>query len=338
MKDRKVLKSLPHPGPKSCLAPLMLSALLAIILTLPAHGADKFPAHPVKIVITHAAGTSNDIEVRAVQPYLQKQLGVPVVIENMPGTAGRKSREYVMKEKPDGYTLLSTGMPSCQIGEILYKGRYETLKFTHIFSLFGDANVLFVKGDSPYKDMATFLEKHKGKTLTCGTPGVGSPSQLDGMSLTRHLGLTARWIPYDGGTEALSALAGGHVDYVIGNIGGSAAMLSSKVVRILMTFSDKRDPRHPEVPTYKDLGYSINFNPPIRGIVGPPGIPTGVVKTLETAFGKAAKTKEFLALTAKADLITIPRGAQEFLAISKNTWEEIKGQEAKLRALIEPKK
>lgn len=337
MKETAKIETTRAPWKIPLMMPILL-AILTVIATLPAYGADKFPTHPVKIVITHAAGTSNDIEVRAVQSFLQKQLGVPVVIENMPGTSGRKSRESVFKEKPDGYTLLSTGMPSCQIGEILYKGRYETLKFTHIFSLFSDANVLFVKFDSPYKDMATFIEKHKGKTLTCGTPGVGSPSQLDGMSLTRHLGLTARWIPYDGGTEALTALAGGHVDYVIGNIGGTAGMLSAKVVRVLMIFSDKRDPRYPEIPTYKDLGYSINFNPPMRGIVGPPGTPAGVVKTLETAFHKASQDKGFLALTSKADLIVAPRGAKEFFTISKNTWEEIKGQEAKFRAIIEPQK
>jgi tripartite-type tricarboxylate transporter receptor subunit TctC len=193
---------------------MALSTVLTVVvaLALPASGADKFPSNPVKLVITHAAGTSNDIEARTVQPFLQKYLGVPIVIENMVGTGGRKSREFVIKEKPDGYTLLSTGMPSCQIGEILFKGRYQTLIFTHIFSLFSESTALLVKSDAPFKNMADFVEKAKGKTLSCAVPGVGSTAHLNGMILTRYLGLTAKWVPYDGGTEALTALAGGHVD------------------------------------------------------------------------------------------------------------------------------
>ena len=331
MKDEKKVR---HHG----LWFLFLMILSAIALVLPASGADKFPSGPVKIVITHAAGTSNDVEARSVQPFLQKYLGTPIVIENMAGTGGRKSREFVIKEKPDGYTLLSTGMPSCQIGEILFKGRYQTLNFTHIFSLFSDSTGLLVKIDSPYKDMADFVAKAKGKTPSCAVPGVGSTAHLNGMILTKYLGLPTKWVPYDGGTEALTALAGGHVDYVICDVGSATAMLNAKSARLLMIFDDNRDPRYPDIPIYKELKYDINTIPSLRGIVGPPGVSADVVKTLESAFVKASQDKEFLALATKASVKVTPRDSKEFLAVSKAIYNEIKSQEEKLQAMIKPEK
>lgn len=312
--------------------------VIALALTLPVHGAEKFPTKTIRIINTHVAGSSGDIEFRTVQPSLQKYLGVPVVIEYMPGTAGRKAREYVYDEKPDGYTLLITGMPSCQTGEILFKGRYDTLAFTYIYSLFSEASILLVKSDSPYKDMADFLEKHRGKTLSCGTSGVGSTGQLNWLTFNRHLGLTTRWVPYEGGGEAVTALAGGHIDYAVCDIGSALAMMSAKTVRPLMVFDEKRDPRYPDLLVPKDLGYSVIFIPSLRGYLGPPGVPPDVANILESAFSKAAQDKEFLALAAKANVKVTARDSKEFCAISKNMWNEIKREEEKMKSMIKPQK
>lgn len=317
---------------------VLLVVVMGLGMILPVSGAEKFPSKPIKLVITHAAGTSNDVEARAVQPFLQKYLGTPVVIENMPGTGGRKSREFVIKEKPDGYTLLSTGMPSCQIGEILFNGRYQTLDFTHIYSLFSDSTALLVKSDSPYKGMVDFVEKNKGKTPSCAVPGVGSTAHLNGIILNRYLGFASKWVPYDGGTEALAAMAGGHVDYVICDTGSARAMIASKMARPLMIFDEKPDPRYPDVPTYKTLGYTMDTIPSLRGVVGPPGIPADVVKVLESAYNKAAEDREFIALATKAGVKVTQRDSKEFLATSKAIFNEIKGEEAKLKAMMKPEK
>ncbi len=312
---------------------------LFLILTLlawagEARGAAKFPANPVKLVITHAAGTSNDIEARAAQPVLQKYLGVPVVIENMPGTGGRRSREYVFKQKPDGYALLSTGMPTCQIGEIFFDGRYKTLEFSHIFSLFSESIALVVKNDAPYKDMADFVKEHKKKTLSSAVAGVGGGAHFNGMNLARHLGLTVKWVPFDGGTQSLAALAGGHVDYVITDIGNVTAMVAAKTIRLLMIFGEQREPRYPDIPTSKELGYGITVIPSLRAVLGPPGLPAIVVKTLESAYKKTAQDAAFQALATKANVRVNPKDAKETFALSKNTWTAFKEQEEHLRSVM----
>ena len=122
------------------------------------------------------------------------------------------------------------------------------------------------------------------------------------MSLTRSLGLKAKWVPYDGGTESLTALAGGHVDYVVCDIGSAKAMLSAKPAKLLLVFDEKNDPRYPEIPTPKDSGYKLNIIPSLRGIFGPPGVSKDVAKTLEAAFTKAGQEKEFLTIAEKGNV------------------------------------
>ncbi len=300
--------------------------------------AADYPTKPITLINPMPPGGTLDVQARAWAAVAEKYLSQPVVVVNKPGAGSSLGAREVHDAKPDGYTLLSTGMPSCQIGEILFKGRYNTLSFTHIYALFSDSTGLLVKSDSPYKDMTDFVEKNKGKTLSCAVPGVGSTAHLNGLILTRYLKLTAKWVPYDGGTEALTALAGGHVDYVICDTGSATAMLNAKSARLLMIFEDKRDPRYPDVPIQKDLGYNVDTIPSLRGVVGPPNVPADVVKILESAFAKSAQDKEFLAFAAKASVKVTPRDAKEFFAVSKSIYNEIKGEEDKLNAMMKPEK
>ena len=244
-------------------------------LVLPASGADKFPSSPVKMVITHAAGRPMTSRLEPSSPFCRNIWGPPSSLKTWPAQEeGNRGSLSSKKNRMD--TLFSP--PAClpvRSARSFLKVGINTLSFTHIFSMFSDSTGLLVKSDSPYKDMADFVEKAKGKTLSCAVPGVGSTAHLNGMILTRYLGLTTKWVPYDGGTEALTALAGGHVDYVICDTGSATAMLNAKSARLLMIFDDKRDPRYPDIPIQKDLGYNVDTIPSLRGMVGPPGRPCG---------------------------------------------------------------
>src|SRR3989304_8088455 len=68
-------------------------------------GAQAFPKDPIRLIITHSAGGTTDMAARLIQPFLQKQLGVPVVIDNMVGAGGNIARGYVFKPPAHGFTL-----------------------------------------------------------------------------------------------------------------------------------------------------------------------------------------------------------------------------------------
>ena len=67
---------------------LTLGAISAVLLSL-AHGTwtslsaqERFPAHPVHLIVPAPAGGSLDIGIRIIEPRLSALLGAPIVIVN----------------------------------------------------------------------------------------------------------------------------------------------------------------------------------------------------------------------------------------------------------------
>src|SRR5688500_10048758 len=86
--------------------------LLAVLLAPLAFGhslavAQHYPTKPIRIVIPYPPG-GVDITVRQILPYVDQELGQPMVIDYRPGASGMIGTEYAARAEPDGYTLLAT--------------------------------------------------------------------------------------------------------------------------------------------------------------------------------------------------------------------------------------
>src|SRR5437867_12479543 len=93
----------------SRLASVAAGSLLALLISFVLSGCaqeGRYPQGPIHVVVPHDPGGVVDTSARLIQPYLQKYVGVPVVIDNMPGAGGNIGRAYVFHQPPDGYTLL----------------------------------------------------------------------------------------------------------------------------------------------------------------------------------------------------------------------------------------
>src|SRR5512146_773932 len=91
--------------------------------------APDFPKKPVRFIVPYPAGSGNDIQTRALAPYLEKHLGGTVTIDNRPGADGRLGLNEAWKSAPDGYTLINAGMPTPIINEKLFPVNYKTKEF-----------------------------------------------------------------------------------------------------------------------------------------------------------------------------------------------------------------
>ena len=64
------------------------------------------PAGQIGVVVPTQPGAAQDIIVRLLQPYLEKSLGAPIVVDNRSGASTMIGTDVVAKAAPDGYTLL----------------------------------------------------------------------------------------------------------------------------------------------------------------------------------------------------------------------------------------
>jgi tripartite-type tricarboxylate transporter receptor subunit TctC len=82
----------------------LIAAFGLALLWTAAAGAETFPARPVKLVVTFAAGGAADLFARVFANNMGADLGQQVFIEVHAGAGGMTGVDFAAKSPPDGYT------------------------------------------------------------------------------------------------------------------------------------------------------------------------------------------------------------------------------------------
>jgi tripartite-type tricarboxylate transporter receptor subunit TctC len=272
--------------------------------------AKDFPEHDITYIVSYAVGGKADLMARALAPYAQERLGVGVRIENVPGVV-KIGLNRLWKSNPDGYTVGGLSLPAPMITELTSQTDYKTLEFTPLFAWNASNAVLQVHKDGP-KTITEFLQSAKGKTLTCAIGAFGTGAHLVAVLMARGLGIDLRWVHYNSGGEASTALAGGHVDScVVAVTPQIVSLVRGGKLRSLLVVADERDSAFPDTPIPKDLGLSFSVMCFIEGVAAPKNLPPAQLRRLENAFSEATKDPRFLkwADETKTQIISLPSKA-----------------------------
>lgn len=310
-------------------------AFISFLAALPGSAAAQkgaYPKDPVRLVITHAAGGTTDMAARLIQPYLQKNLGAPVVIENMPGAGGNVARSFVFKAPPDGYTLLVSQQPSMSSGQIVSGGKFEVLKFVHVFNIAGrNYDCVAVGASSPWKTVEDLKKASASQPLTSAGTGIGSNAYILAMLLRSKAGVNMTYVPFNSGSEAALALAGNQTQMGTGALDSYWPLHEQKRLRIIAVSGPQRDESHPQLPTVAELGYPDIKMDQMTGVFAPPGLSEEQLKVLVAAFQKSFADKEYLAAAAKAKMTLQPMAPPEFSKTSAAMFKTIQGLESVLK-------
>lgn len=303
---------------------LMLIIFSAFVFfSMSAMAQEKFPSKPVRLILTHGAGGSSDTIQRILQPYLSEALGVPVVVENMTGGGGNKARGFVWKQEPDGYQILVSKQPSMSAGEIINKGKFESLKFTHIYNISGgNYNCFAVPYDSPFKTMEDVKKASLKESIITAASDVASASHLS-LLRWKQSGFNLTFVPFRSGTDVALAIAGAQVQAGVGTLATVYPLQEQKKVRILASHGPERSDLFPDVPTAKELGYPKVVNDEMVGYFAPPGLPQDRLETLEKGFAAAGSNSEFKSKLQKAGYALRLLGSKQFFEECKIMHETI---------------
>jgi tripartite-type tricarboxylate transporter receptor subunit TctC len=271
----------------------LVLAVLTLCWSVPSPMAKDFPEHDITYIVSYAVGGKADLMARALVPYAQERLGVGVRIENVPGVV-RIGLNRLWKSNPDGYTVGGLSLPAPMITELTSQTDYRSREFTPLYAWNASNAVLQVHKDGP-KTITEFLQSAKNKTLTCAIGAFGTGAHLVGILMARGLGIDLRWVHYNSGGEASTALAGGHVDCgVVAVTPQIVSLVKGGKLRSLLVVADEKDPAFPDVPIQKEEGFPFRSMAFIEGVAAPKNLPPAQLQRLENAFSEAAKDPRFL--------------------------------------------
>ena len=294
-----------------------------------AHAQEWKPAKPVRLLVGFAPGGSADLLARLVQGPLSESLGVPVVVENVPGAGGNIAADKLAKASPDGYTIGMGAAGAMAVTHVLNpKGTpYKADDFTPIAMLATQPNVVIINPALPVKTMADFTAYvKKTPQVTYGTAGVGTSNHLIAETMLHRLGIDMVHAPYKGATPVITDLMGGHIAMTVDNITTAAALAKSGKVKALAVTGSKRSPLLPEVPTLAESGLK-DFNMPTwQGIFGPKDLPKAIVARYNQALVKALanpEVKKKMAEFGSEPVGDTPEHFAGFLVQDRKMWAEV---------------
>lgn len=254
-----------------------------------------YPNKPIKLVVSFAAGGGTDMGARLLTPYVEKELGVPVVVENKPGAGGWVGYSEMLGATPDGYTIGYVNTPGLITGYVNPTAkRTENLdSFEFIINHVKDAGVIAVRADEKrFSDLKGLIEFAKTNELSASSNGVASGNHIASLQMNKELGTKFRAVQFSGTSEALTGVLGGHVDVLIAKVGEVVEPMKDGQLKVLGVMMAERVPQLPDVPTMKEAVGADIENYSIRGIAAPKGVDPQIVAKLQDAFEKAMKNAE----------------------------------------------
>jgi tripartite-type tricarboxylate transporter receptor subunit TctC len=249
------------------LFPVLAVALAASLIAPRASQAADYPTRTVTVVVPFAAGGLTDVPARLFAAMLQEKIGQNVVVDNKTGGTGTIGVAYVSRAAPDGYTLLANSLSDAQNLHYFPVPYSPVDDFQQIgWIVDGPPLVLLVHGALPYKTLAEMIADAKANPskLSFGTSGPASSPAMALAQLNAAVKTDIVSVPYRGSGEAARAVAGGQIQGVFTFFSQAKPLVDDGKVRALAVAAPKRLPDWPDVPTFKELGYNIDF----RGFVG----------------------------------------------------------------------
>jgi tripartite-type tricarboxylate transporter receptor subunit TctC len=273
---------------------LLLAAPLAS-LALPALG-QSWPTRPVRMIVPLVPGGTTDMIARVIAEPMARLLGQPVVVENRAGANGWIANDFVMRERPDGQTLIVNNVSTHAINAAGAPDRAlnPARGLVPITNLVETPQVILVPGDFPATNIAEFIARAKAapQPLIYASAGVGSYQHIDMELFARRAGIQLTHLPLRGAGEMVTSTLRGDAQLAEFNLVTAQQHLQTGRLRALAVVSRERLPQLPEIPTTAEQGFPELITSLWNGLFAPVGTPPAVVDALHAACGRILRDPE----------------------------------------------
>jgi tripartite-type tricarboxylate transporter receptor subunit TctC len=287
-----------------------------------------YPTRPVRIIVTFAAGSANDVNGRLIAQWLSERLGQPFIVDSRPGGGGNIGATEAIRSPADGYTLFLISI-SHAINDSFYSNLpYRIVRdITPVASLFRASYVMVVNPSLPAKTVSEFIAYAKANPgkVNLGSQGVGSIGHLAGELFKSMTGIDMVHVPYRSSALALADVISGQMHVQFTTSTDSVPQIRSGQVRALAVSSAMRSAALPEVPTMADSVPGYGFESWL-GFAGPKNMSAKIVDLLNREINAALEQPNVkarfddLGLRAYA---TSPAEFGKFIAEETEKWAKV---------------
>ncbi|MCC5909163.1 MAG: tripartite tricarboxylate transporter substrate binding protein [Clostridiaceae bacterium] len=289
---------------------------------------EGYPSKPVNVIVAYRAGGGTDVGARILTSVAEKNFSQPLVIQNIEGAGGEIGFTDLAKATPDGYTIGFINLPTFVSLPMDRNTQYVVEDVRPIANHVFDPGVLMVQESSEWETLEDFIAHAKANpgTLSVSNNGAGASNHIGAAHFEYEAGIELIHAPFDGTTNMLAALRGGHVDASVAKISEVADLVEAGELRILASYTEERLDQFPEVPTLQEKGFDILFGS-ARALVAPKDTPDEIIEILHDLFKNAIESEEHMNRAKDANLPIRYMGPEELQRYMEN--EAIYLQEVK---------
>jgi tripartite-type tricarboxylate transporter receptor subunit TctC len=295
------------------------AACAAIALSLIGLGtasAQNWPNRPIKIIVPFAPGGSTDIIGRLAADQLGRDLGQPVIVENVGGGAGAIGTMNLLRAPADGYTLgIATVSTMVVYQSAKAKPEYSVDDFAPITNIASMPNVVSVGPSIKAKDLnelIALLKANPGK-YTFATSGIGSINHLLGEAFQAYAGVKLVHVPYKGSGPGMQDVMAGTVDMIFDQFPSSKPAIDSGRMRGLGIISAQRVPGY-NIMTMEEAGLKGFTDEAWYGLIANGKTPPDIVAKLGDAMKKVIANPDFRAKVERIGARPVGNSPAEFKA------------------------
>jgi tripartite-type tricarboxylate transporter receptor subunit TctC len=291
------------------------------------------PGRPLMFVSGFPAGTAIDIYGRLVLERIQRELGVPMVIDIRAGASGNIGMEYVAHAAPDGHTIIMATSAMLAINPHVFpRMPLDTqTDLVPIISVFDAPNFMTVSTEKrpQFTTCQSVIDAARvapGR-LNYASTGIGASTHLAAVQFAAALGLNLVHVPYRGGPFAMTALYQGDVDVFFYQTGPVIEFYRQGRVRLLAVTSAERVAAVPEIPTVAEACGLPGFDSTTwYGLMAPARTPQPILNRLAEVFSRVTNEPEVherLLAMGFAPNIQPAEATRARLARDFVTWREV---------------
>ncbi|MBC7782106.1 MAG: tripartite tricarboxylate transporter substrate binding protein [Proteobacteria bacterium] len=283
--------------------------------------AGEWPREPVRVIVPYSAGGPTEVAGRVLAQELTKNLGHNFLIDLRPGGNSVIGTDVVARARPDGHTLLMQAAAFAINPSLIQKLPFDTVAdFEPLTMATRSGLMLLTQASSPINTVADVLAFARAKPgmAQFASAGNGSMSHMSMELFAAMAKIEAVHVPYKGSGAALPDLLGGHVPFMIDNLGSAMPHVRAGKLKAIAFTGARRTDMLPGVPTIAETpalaGYETSN---WFGFLAPAKMPAALSERIHGELVKAIRKPEIVERFAKDGVEAVGNSRAEFAAFLK---------------------